>query len=664
MIDSANAAYDKGLATGYTDSQFDAFCTQLRHMDPGNVRLRSMRKLAAGNGRGTGKHTSFVGSVANASTLVPGNDVAGFERWANNIDHRGYGYVAQHKLDGLSVTLYYEDGMLIRGLTRGDGRTGEDITSNIVGMTGVPWRLGADVTVAIRGEVYLSYANWRLVDPQEASNPRNLAVGIAMRLDGNDSEYLAFSAVDVVPADVHAFICDTEEDVYDWLKDHGFHPVETQVCKTPAQVVAFYEQVRKERANLPYMVDGIVAKMNHLHARRLLGDVSDCPRGWLALKYPAEIVETTVRAVDWSVGHTGKLTPVARLAPVKVGGVRVANATLCNMDEIRRLKIGVGTRVGVFRAGDVIPKLTTVDAASNEKIPLVESPGCCPVCAGVVQTRDNSDGGATVDLYCTNDNCPAKTEARVMNWIAKNDIKGIGSELLKALMLPVNNAHGPMVTGIFDLYSLNMRGKMLADLVVGGRRLGDSKAKQVIEEIDKTRSMGVCQFLGSLGIKHLGRRRARLICEAYAKLPASQQKARLAEDPLDWLDTALVDNADKLGIPGTAIVIQRDLQSRQEEITLLKTAIICTPETFDSDKPASSGKLGGKSFCLTGKMSRERSAIAADIVAAGGVVKDDVAKGLNYLVQADPSSQSSKSKKANKLSIPVIDEASLIKMMA
>jgi len=672
ILQRANAIYyNSGSRSHLTDDQYDEMKQHLRLQAPDHPLLRQVgAPIPRDSMRQKCPHTHLVGSVQNSKDFDPEGDyVAGLRRWVTQ-GHGSSNYMVMPKLDGTSIRLYYENSLLVKALTRGDGMEGEDVTANAIMFAGVPLRLAVEgITCAIRGEAVLHLSDWPKLDPEKASNPRAKAAG-AVRSDDPGAEHLTFYAFDIHGDSQPA----TFEKSMGLIDMYGVQTAPRSVAATIEDVIAYHTKIGSIRGQLDFLIDGIVVRVNDNLIAERLGFTDTCPKCMVAMKYPPAGQETEVTGIRWSVGHTGRLTPVALLKPVKIGGVEVSNANLFNVDEINRIGLLVGAKVFVVREGDVIPRIVAMKS-SGPDCTQITIPTQCPSCSSPVAPRTNTDDTQTVDLYCENPACPAKAYRKVMNWIEKLDIQGIGDEVLDALMTyAIPNATStpsvlkPIVTSIADLYRLNGDAEALSSLQINGKKLGSKRVASILAQIDKTRTLTIDQFLGSLGIVHLGRRRVQLIREAWSKLTPGGP-GRFLNTPPGWFThpnnfpaSCLADYADKLGIPSIAASIQKDLDDRRAEIEELLPFITIKEPEASSATPVT-GVLTGKSFCLTGAMSRTRDAIAADIVAAGGEIKDDVSGSLSYLVQADPKSESSKSKKAKKLNVPVIGEERLMALI-
>jgi DNA ligase (NAD+) len=587
---------------------------------------------------GKAEHKIFMGSLANSMN----------EQEFLEFDKRvgGGPYLCQPKVDGASIALYYRNGLLQQAITRGDGNIGDDITENVRKFNNLPAQAGY-FTGAVRGEAILYTADWEKIDTESESNPRNIGSGIIQRSDGRNNDKMRLLAFDIVP---EGLTVKSEVEKNDLLKSLGFEVPTCQVINSSAEVIKAHSLLGANRKTIPYWIDGFVVKVNEVSRQDKLGWSGRRPKYSTAFKFTAEKAETTIDDVLWTVGHNGDQIPTAQLKPIRLGGTTVQNALLCNMDEISRLDIAIGDTVLIYKAGEIIPKIHSVVSRSpNRK--LIAEPKTCVVCGSPTARRQSSvKGNVKVGAVteCTNPDCEAKSYGKLKTFIKKVDILGIGDAVLEAMV------ESGMVSTVPDLYRIqaDKLAKLQAGTLVGAKR-----ADSIIKEIESKRKLTIDLFLGSLGIQHLGRRRVQIIREniqskvgldIFNKLPA-------------WLDGKLVEYRDVAGVPGIAEAIQVGID-RQKNVSmeLLKEIQIVAPAAKAAPVQ---GVLNGRAFVLTGTMSRKRSEIAKDIVAAGGVVFDDISNKDVTLVQADPTSSSSKSKKANKLGASVISEEQLMSLM-
>lgn len=580
------------------------------------------------------KHTIFMGSLDNSMTV---DDFRAFDKRVG-----GGPYYCNPKVDGASIALYYKHGILQQAITRGDGTIGDDITDNVRKFKNLPDRAGY-FTGAVRGEAILYTAEWEKIDTEAESNPRNVGSGTIQRSDGRNCDKMRLLAFDIIP---EGLVLKTEAEKIDLLKSLGFEVPAGVLVNSAEEVISAHSILSDNRKSLPYWIDGYVVKINDIVRQEKFGWSGRRPKFSTAFKFTAEKIATVLEDVLWTVGHNGDQVPTAQLQPVRIGGTTVRNALLCNMDEIARLDIAIGDTVLVFRAGDVIPKIHSVIERPATRKAIIE-PATCVVCGSATQRRQSSIKGVIkigAVTECSNPNCEAKSYGKLKTFIKKVDILGIGDAVLDAMV------ESGMVRSIPDLYRINP--ETLAKLNAG-TMVGKKRADSIVKEIQNKRKLTIDLFLGSLGIQHLGRRRVQIIRENVE----AKAHTNIFNNISSWLDGKLIEYRESAGVPGIAEAIQIGIDRQKNMILdlLKEVEIVEAPKKAES----TSGILSGKSFCLTGTMSRKRSEIEKDIIARGGLVLKDVASKDVVLVQADPSSSSSKSKKANKVGAKIISEEEL-----
>ncbi len=430
-------------------------------------------------------------------------------------------YVAEPKLDGLAVSLVYENGQLVRGATRGDGQTGENITSNIRTLRSVPLTLRGDAPalVEIRGEVMMTHEGFAELNERQLAaglktfaNPRNAAAGSLRQLDmkltaQRPLEFFAYSVARLEGQDWPARHSELLEKVRDWgLRVNR----EVRTCAGVQALRAFYDDILKRRDRLGYDIDGVVYKVDRLDWQNDLGFVSRAPRWAVAHKFPAQEEITVLREVEFQVGRTGAITPVARLEPVQVGGVTVSNATLHNMDEITRLDLRIGDTVVIYRAGDVIPKVVSV---VTERRPAdarpISLPAHCPVCGSEIFTPEGEAiARCTGGLICS-----AQRKEALRHFASRRamDIEGLGEKLVDALV------EQGLVHTLADLYRLE------AEPVAALERMGEKSATNLIAALEKSKQMPLSRFLFALGILQIGEETAKALASSFGELPAIRQ---------------------------------------------------------------------------------------------------------------------------------------------
>jgi DNA ligase (NAD+) len=559
-------------------------------------------------------------------------------------------YVAELKFDGLAINLRYEDGVLVQAATRGDGEIGEDVTQNIRTVGQIPLRLPADAppVLEVRGEVYMRRDDFEKLNELQREkiakgaknektfvNPRNAAAGAVRQLDPNIARqrplsFFAYGFGEVSPPlDVA-----THYESLLALRSWGF-PVSdrTQVCSGPEELVAFHGAVGKERDKLPYDIDGVVYKVNSLELQKRLGFVSREPRWAVAHKFPAQEQMTTVEAIDVQVGRTGKLTPVAKLHPVFVGGVTVTNATLHNEDEARRKDVRVGDTVIVRRAGDVIPEVVSVVPGKREHHAKVFTmPHRCPVCGSeVVREEGEADHRCTGGLFCG-----AQRKQAILHFAQRRamDIEGLGEKIVDQMV------EGHVIKTLPDLYRLGLAG------LVALERMGEKSAQNLLENLDKSKHTTLQRFLYGLGIRHVGESTARDLAKHFGKLDAIMDAS--VEQLLEVPDVG----------PVVAESIHTFFQQphNREVVEQLRACGV----TWQEGEPAKreSLPLAGKTVVLTGTLPTLTRDEAKDMLeAAGAKVAGSVSKKTDYVVAG--AEAGSKLDKAQELGVPVLDEDGL-----
>jgi DNA ligase (NAD+) len=553
-------------------------------------------------------------------------------------------YAAELKFDGLAINLRYERGVLVQAATRGDGETGEDVTQNVRTIGQIPLRLNAcDAPVLeVRGEVYMRRDDFEALNAKQREkgektfiNPRNTAAGAIRQLDPalvaqRPLSFYAYGLGEVqgwaMPS-THALMLDA-------LQSMGL-PVceERAVAQGAAGLTAFHEAIRAKRDALPFDIDGVVYKVNALALQQQLGFKTREPRWAVAHKYPAQEMLTTVQAIEIQVGRTGKLTPVAKLVPVFVGGVTVTNATLHNEDEARRKDVRVGDTVIVRRAGDVIPEVVAV--LPEKRLPGAEvftMPHSCPVCgSAAVREEGEADYRCTGGLFCS-----AQRKQAMLHFASRRavDIEGLGDKLVDQLV------DSGVVKTLPDLYRLGLTA--LASL----ERMADKSAQNIVDALETSKQTTLPRFLYGLGIRHVGEATAKALARHFGKLDAI----------LDATEDQLLQVPDVGPIVAQSIHTFFQQAHNREVVEQLRACGLRWEEGVPS--PAAQLPLAGKTFVLTGTLPTLSRDEAKDMLeAAGAKVAGSVSKKTDYVVAG--AEAGSKLDKARELGIAVLDEAGL-----
>ncbi|WP_332777806.1 NAD-dependent DNA ligase LigA [Polaromonas sp.] len=567
-------------------------------------------------------------------------------------------YVAELKFDGLAMSLRYEQGVLVQAATRGDGEVGEDVTQNIRTINQIPLRLPADAppVIEIRGEVYMRRDDFEALNEKQREkiaqgakgektfvNPRNAAAGAVRQLDPaiaaqRPLSFFAYGLGDITPAEQGGPSFLTHYELLQTLKSWGF-PVASQVQRAlgAPELIAYHQAIGQQRDQLPFDIDGVVYKVNNLALQKQLGFVTREPRWAVAHKYPAQEQLTTVLAIEVQVGRTGKLTPVAKLAPVFVGGVTVTNATLHNEDEARRKDVRVGDTVIVRRAGDVIPEVVSV--LPEKRLPDAQQftmPRECPVCgSAAVREEGEADYRCTGGLFCS-----AQRKEAILHFAHRRavEVEGLGDKLVEQLV------DANVIRTLPDLYKLGLTALASLD------RMADKSANNLLEALEKSKQTTLPRFLFGLGIRHVGEATAKELARHFGKLDAI----------MDATEEQLLEVSDVGPIVAKSIRMFFDQPHNREVVEQLRA---CGVRWEEGEPAAVAPKpLAGKTFVITGTLPTLSRDEAKDRVeAAGGKVAGSVSKKTDFVVAG--AEAGSKLAKALELGVAVIDEAALMVLL-
>lgn len=563
-------------------------------------------------------------------------------------------YVAEPKFDGLAMNLRYENGRLVQATTRGDGEVGEDVTHNIRTIRQIPLSLPADrnvpPVVEVRGEVHMAKADLEKLNARQQAagaktfaNPRNAAAGSVRQLDSNIAaqrplSFFAYGLGEITPPELGGPDFGTHYAMLQTLRSWGF-PVAPQVSLAlgASELVAFHQRIGAERANLPYEIDGVVYKVNSLALQRQLGFKSREPRWAVAHKYPAQEMPTLMEAIDVQVGRTGKLTPVARLAPVQVGGVVVTNATLSNLFDIRKKGVRVGDQVIVRRAGDVIPEVVgRVPGERPVYVPNFRMPRTCPICgSAVVREKGEANHRCTGGLFCG-----AQRKEAILHFAHRRamDIEGLGDKLVDQLV------DGQVVRVLPDLYRLGLSSLAALD------RMAEKSAQNVLAALEKSKSTTLQRFLFGLGIRNVGESTARDLTKHFGKLDAI----------MDASVEELLQVKDVGPVVADSIHTFFAQPHNREVVEQLRACGVHWEEGEPVEKAPQI--LAGLTVVLTGTLPTLGRDVAKDMLeAAGAKVSGSVSKKTSYVVAG--AEAGSKLAKAEELGVPVLDEAGMLALL-
>ena len=592
------------------------------------------------------KKVTHVNPMLSLSNAFNEEDIRDFDKRIRNIIDETPVYVCELKIDGLAVSLLYEDGRLVRGATRGDGTTGEDITSNIKTIRAIPLRLKENVTLEARGEAYMPKSSFLKLNEQRAergeelfANPRNAAAGSLRQLDPKMAASRNLSMfVYGMGGDGEEFNIDTHSEALKFMKEVGLPTNnETRECRSIEEVMAFIEEWTTKRNDIPYEIDGIVIKVNNYSQQEELGFTAKSPRFAIAYKFPAEEVVTTIIGIDLTVGRTGVVTPTALLEPAQVAGTTVQRASLHNEDLIREKDIRIGDRVIIRKAGDIIPEVVEVILQERkEDLPPYEMPTHCPVCESELIRIEEE-----VALRCVNPQCPAQIREGIYHFASRNamNIEGLGGKVVEQLY------REKLVQDISDLY------KLTVDDLVKLERMGLKSATNLVEAISASKSSSMERVLFGLGIRHIGEKAAKILSEKFHNFDALMQASR--EEI-----TAIHEIGEKMADSLVTYFEQEEVQQligrlKESGLDMKYTGKIIDASTMENSP------FAGKTVVLTGKLTQlTRPDAKEKIESLGGNVAGSVSKKTDLVIAGEDAG--SKLEKAISLGIEVWDEQKLL----
>ncbi|MBW2315962.1 MAG: NAD-dependent DNA ligase LigA [Deltaproteobacteria bacterium] len=652
-----NRLYYQQDAPELSDAEWDALLRELRELEerfPALVVPDSPTQRVgapAAEGFDSVEHRVPMLSLDNAMNE---DDMRAFDLRVRRIlgdEDEVVAYAGEPKLDGASLELVYEKGTLVTGATRGDGRTGEDVTANLKHVWSIPFELAGDAApsgrVSVRGEVMLPLAAFQRLNEarrergdEPFANPRNAAAGSLRQLHQVDKqrlgalEFRAYAVEEGVPAGVRSQI-----EVLERLRAWGFAvSEESRRCDDVEAAIAYHAEVLVAREAMPVEVDGTVFKLDRLDLREEVGTLARAPRWAIAFKFPPQQAETVVVGIETSVGRTGALTPVAKLKPVFVGGVTVSNASLHNQDEIDRKDVRVKDSVVVQRAGDVIPQVVRVvrEKRKNKSARKWRLPKKCPVCGHEAVRLEGE-----VVTRCPNIDCPAQLKTNVRHLAGRGalDVDGLGEKLVEQL---VDAGH---VKRLSDVFTLD------AETLLRMERMGEKSAENLVAALERAKETTLPRFLISLGIRHVGGGVADVLAGAFGDL-----------DPLLGASQERLEVVDGVGpILAESVVRFFGDERNRAEVERMRELGVRWPK--EAPRKSGEGPLAGKAFVLTGTLPDwSRDEAREKIEAAGGRVTSAVSKKTDYVVAGEGAG--SKLKKAEQLEIEVLDQATLEKLLS
>lgn len=648
-IERHNDLYYQKAQPEISDYDFDMLLERLRKLErehPELITPDSPTQRVGGKADSLRPFTHSVPlmSLDNSYDL---NELKAFtERCERLAEGRKLEYVAELKIDGLSVALHYERGLLVSGATRGDGLVGDEVTQNVKTIRTIPLRLKKDAPsrAEVRGEVFLSRSQFAKINAElemqeekTFANPRNCASGTLRMLD---SQVVASRRLDMFPYDVfqgNQKMFTTHWENFEWLEQNGFNVnPHRALCNDFDDLSRFINVIEVERDTFDYEIDGVVVKVNSTALQDEFGATTKAPRWAIAYKYPARKATTVLREIEVSVGRTGALTPIALLEPVLLAGTTVSRASLHNEDEIKRLDIRLGDTVEIEKSGEIIPQVLRVlkeKRTGAEKRP--RFPTKCPVCGFAAERPDGE-----VVRRCVNPDCPAKIKGRIGYFASRKamDVEGLGDVLVHMLV------DRGMIRDVADLYSL--KPEDIANLEGKGKK----SAEKLIHQIEASKTRGLQRLLLGIDIRHVGERYAKILANHFRSID------RIAEASVEELD-----DIPEIGLTVAESVHEWMREPKNIDLVARLKAAGVRVET-DVALTALDERFVGKTFVLTGKLENYTRDEAAKLIEdRGGRVSSSVSKKTDYVIAGEDAG--SKLTKARSLGVRVLDEASFSRML-
>jgi DNA ligase (NAD+) len=640
-----------------SDGEFDKLMRQLKDLEaehPELIAADSPTQRVGGKPREGFVKVPHSSPMLSLDNTYNEEELRDWERRVHELSGRkDVDYVCELKLDGMSLALIYEDGKLVRGITRGDGSVGEDVTLNVRTVRSVPLSIpreklkksGMPADFEVRGELLMPTASFKKINEEREqnglptfANPRNFTAGTVRQLDSNITAERRLDYFPYILLQNGRTYFDHHSKTLAALDAAGFKVNPNhKLVRSMDEVWTFIQRWEEKRDSLPYEIDGIVIKVDRTSLQDELGFTGKAPRWAIAYKYAARAGITKLENVRWQVGRTGKLTPVAELAPVLIGGTTVRNATLHNMDEIERLGVKIGDWVQVERGGDVIPKVAKVIDDDDKDHPRgkrdIEVPEKCPVCGTKVVRTEGE-----VDYRCVNANCPAKLRETILHFASRGimNIDGVGDALVGQL------TERGLVKNVADIY------KLTKDDLLSLERMGEKSAQNLLDEIENSKKLPLERVIYGLGIRMVGERTAQFLAEHFGSM---EELEKAGVEELQHVNEVGPRIAESI-VEFFAIPANQDLIERLRKAKLRLTG----------EKKQRGTKLAGKTFVLTGTLAHfTRDEAKKMIEDAGGKVAGSVSKKTDYVVAG--ADAGSKLDKAKELGVAVIGEKEVEKLL-
>lgn len=605
LTEASEKYYNDGESI-VSDQEFDRIYDEFKAKYPKSKYLKQVG-AAASNLFKKVKHSIPMGSQSKVNTAEELKDW--FDKSNEKVNKNIKELFISEKVDGFSLSLTYNKDFT-QAITRGDGVTGEDVSQNVIKIPSVPKKIKLSQKITIRGEAVLFKKKFEELFKDKA-NPRNAAAGVIRRLDGERCEHLTFLAYDIL---IDGKEVKSEKEKFELLKEMGFTTPKYTICKNLTEVNSLWEKYSSNlREASEYEMDGLIVCINDCSLQEVLGIIDQRPRFSRAYKFSSQLGQSTVLDIVFFAGRTGRITPVAQIEPIFLGGVTIQNLTLHNLSELKKLGVSKGCVIELKRAGDVIPKVERV--VTKSATPL-EIPSKCPSCGEKTVEEDKF-------LMCHNEDCDAKHYETLLHWVKTLEIKGFGEELVSQL-----NEAG-LVASPVDFY------KLTVETISSLDRRGEKSATKVLAELNSKRELEYPIFIKALGIINFSDKTAEMVQPHFPTL--------------DKLSSATAEELEKIHGVGEIVAkaIVKGLKQRKKTIAGLMKYITIKPYT----PPKAGGKLKDKSFCFTGVRDKN---LEKKIVELGGKIASGVSKELTYLVAKDPEENSSKLVKARSLDVKIL----------
>ncbi len=640
IIRHHNELYYNQDAPEIEDFEYDALMRELKAIEKEFPELVTPDSPTQKVGGAALKLFSPVEHTVKMESLQDVFSIEELREFGEKIDNSKTAFSVEPKIDGLSVSLEYSNGEFVRGSTRGDGVTGEDVTANLLQIDAIPKSVDFKGELEVRGEVYMPRASFlKLVERQEllgeqpAKNPRNAAAG---SLRQKNSAITASRGLDMFIFNIQRISgkdFNSHIETLDFLKSLGFHVLPCyKKCNDIEDAISEVERIGESRGNLEFDIDGAVIKADNLSYRKELGSTAKYPRWAVAFKYPPEEKETVLRKIEINVGRTGALTPTAEFDPIQLAGTTVSRAVLHNEDFINEKQIGIGDTIIVRKAGEIIPEVLSVKAHAENSV-VFKMPTVCPSCGAPVSREE----GEAV-IRCTNADCPAQLLRHLIHFTSRDamDIEGLGPAVLEQLV------GAGLVNNIVDLYTLDF------NEVKGLERIGEKSASNMFEAIEKSKKNDLSRLITALGIRHIGTKAAKLLSERFLDIDSIISATKEEFEAIEGFGGILAASAYEFFT----------LQETKAMIERLKGLGVNTK----SNKTSSGDKFAGFTFVLTGTLPTYTRSEAGEIIESlGGKVSSSVSKKTTYVLAGEEAG--SKLDKANSLGVTVIDEAEFRRMV-